>query len=165
MKLLKLALTIAFILINARLASAGITMSLDRDLVDFRIMEIGQTAEISDQGIYHNEVACTSTNNQTWYLKVHTVRPFTSGDGLRTIPNENFKWKVVGVVNGKGTVFNNINQPNSFTDTQGLVYTSDPLDNTGTEVKLQFRYILTIPKNQIAGNYTATVRWTMTEIL
>lgn len=142
---------------------AGITMSLDRDMVDFRTMEMGQTQEVSDQGVYHNEITLSSTNNQTWYLKTQIIRPLTSG--ANTIPNENFKWKVVEVVNGKGIVYNNINVANPFTDFKGLIYTSDPLDNTGIEVKIKFRYILIIPKNQIAGNYFGSVRWTMTELL
>ena len=158
-------LIIATILVLAAtgIAYAGITMTLDRDMVDFRTMEKGETREISDQGVYHNQVTCTSTNDKTWYLKVHTIRGFSSG--AHVIPNEHFQWKVVTVVNGKGIVNGNINQANSFQDMSSLVYTSDPLDNTGTEVKLQFRYILTVPKNQIAGNYFASVRWTMTELL
>jgi hypothetical protein len=144
-------------------SQAVITMTIDRAMVDFRIMENGQSTEVSDQGVYDNQVTCTSTNNVTWYLKTNLVRPFTSGPN--TIPNENFSWKVVNVVNGRGMVFNNLNAANSFTDARSLVYTSDPADNTGAEVRIQFRYLLTIPKNQIAGNYFATVRWTMNETL
>ncbi|MBI5144382.1 MAG: hypothetical protein HZA30_04880 [Candidatus Omnitrophica bacterium] len=161
MKIVPLTLMIIFTF--SGMASAGITMSLDRDMVDFRTMENGETKEISDQGAYHNELTCTSTNNKTWYVKVNTVRPFTSG--IRTIQNEYFQWKVVEVINGKGIVTNNINYPSFFRDIPSLVYTSDPVDNTGTEVKIRFRYILTIPKSQAAGNYFASVRWTMTELL
>lgn len=161
MKIIYFVLMIIFI--SSGTAVAGITMTLDRDLVDFRMMENGETREISDQGVYHNQLTCTSTNNKTWYVKVNMVRPFTAGN--RTIPNQYFQWKVVDVINGKGVVNNNINQPNSFTDSQGLVYTSAPLDNTGTEISLRFRYILAIPRNQAAGNYFATIRWTMTELL
>lgn len=144
-------------------AYAEITMSLDRDMVDFRTMESGQTKEVSDQGVYHNQITCTSTNNKTWYLKANTIRPLTFGSYM--IPNENFQWKVTAVINGKGIVANNINQLNAFTDTPSVVYTSASDDNTGAEIKLQFRYILTIPKNQIAGNYFSSIRWTMTELL
>ena len=138
-------------------------MSLDRDMVDFRTMENGQTAEISDQGSYHNQVTLSSTNNKTWYLKVNLIRPFTSG--VNTIPNEYFEWKAVDVITGKGIVTNGVNVPTPFRDAPSLVYTSDPVDNTGNEVNIRFRYILTIPKNQIAGNYFASIRWTMTELL
>ncbi len=151
------------ILMTCGMAMAAIDMSLDRDMVDFRTMEIGQTSEISDQGVYHNQLTCSSTNNKTWYLKVNMVRPFTSG--AYTIPNEYFEWKVVDVIDGRGIVTNGTNVPTPFRDNPSLVYTSDPLDNTGTEVKIRFRYILTIPKNQIAGSYFASVRWTMTELL
>lgn len=158
-----LAVVLIMIFSTAGVACAGISMSLDRDLVDFRTMESGKSAVISDQGVYHNELACVSTDNQTWYIKANMIRPLTSG--MNTIPNENFQWMVVDVINGKGIVFNNRNVPVAFSNYKGLVYTSDPADNNGASVKIRFRYILNVPKNQIAGNYFGSVRWTMTELL
>ncbi len=158
-----LLIAIASALAIPEVANAGITMTLDRDSVDFRTMENGQTAEISDQGVYHNEIVCTSTNNKTWYLKANLIRPLSSG--MYAIPSDNFKWKIVDLINGKGIIYNNINVATPFMGMPSLVYTSDPVDNTGTEIKLRFRYVLTIPKNQAAGNYFGSVRWTMTELL
>ncbi|MDP2912808.1 MAG: hypothetical protein Q8N91_02240 [Candidatus Omnitrophota bacterium] len=156
-------IVLSAVILPAQAAFAVITMTLDRDLVDFRTMESGQTVVISDQGVYHNEITCTSTNNQPWYLKANMIRPFTSG--MNTIPNEDFQWMVVDVINGKGIVYNNKNVPNPFTNFKSLIYTSDPEDNTGVEVKIRFRYILKLSKRQIAGNYFGSVRWTMTELL
>jgi len=161
MKILGIVLTILFSTVAS--VHASISMTLDRDLVDFRTMESGQTQTVADQGVYHNELTCSSTNNRTWYIKANMIRPLTSG--ANTIASENLKWMVVDVINGKGIVFNNRNIANPFSFAKGLVYTSDPADNTGTQVKLRFRYILAIPKNQTAGNYYGSVRWTMTEVL
>lgn len=161
MKIFTIILTI--LVSMAASAHASITMDISRDLVDFRTMESGQTQTIADQGVYHNELTCTSTNNRTWYIKTNIVRPLTSG--LNSIAPENLKWMVVDVLNGKGIVYNNRNVANPFSFAKGLVYTSDPADNTGNQVKLRFRYILAVPKNQVAGNYYGSVRWTMTEVL
>jgi len=144
-------------------AHAAITMTLDRNMIDFGNMNTGETKELAEQGVYHNEVTLTSTNNKTWYLKANMVRAFTSG--MNTIPAENFKWVVVSVDNGKGIVNGNVNNPTSFSTMPDLIYTSADTDNTGTVVKLKFRYILTIPKNQVAGGYDAVIRLTMIETL
>ena len=149
--------------VGAGVSHAAITMDLDRTTIDFRSLNTGQTSELADQGTYHNQVTCSSTNNKTWYLKAHLVRPFTSG--MNTIPAENFQWMVVSIGNGRGMVTNSINVPTSFSTIQSTIYTSAETDNTGTEVKIQFRYILTIPKNQVAGGYDAIVRLMMVESL
>lgn len=153
-----LALTLA-----GHSAQATLSMDIDVNNLDFRIMDPGQTYELADKGTYHNEVSCSSTNNRTWYLYAQAIRPFTSG--IRTIPIENFKWMVVSVGDGKGTLLNNVNIANPFTLTPGLIYTSDSLDNTGTVIRIRFRYVLTIPKNQVAGAYDSVVRFTMNEVL
>lgn len=151
------------VLVWAGEAHAALTMNLDRSQLDFRAVNPGDTVVLADQGVYHNIVTCASTNGKTWYLKAHMVRPFTCG--MYTIPGENFQWMCVSTGQGNGIVYNRINIANPFTSTPGLVYTSDSTDNNGKEVKLQFRYILTIPKNQVAGSYDSVVRWTMLEIL
>lgn len=164
MRKMKIAIIVlGFVVLACGMAHAAITMTLDWDMVDFRTMESGQTRDISDKGVYHNEIICTSTNNQTWYLKTNLIRPLTAG--MSTIPNECFYWMVVDVINGKGIVFNNRNILVPFTTYKSLVYTSDPADNTGTPVGLRFRYTLKLPRNQVAGNYVGSVRWTMTELL
>jgi len=144
-------------------ASASISMTIDRDMIDFRTMDPGETRELSDQGVYHNQITLSSTNNKTWYLKAHLLRPFTSG--ANSIPNQNFRWKVISIGSGRGTVYNNVNTENAFSNQPSLIYTSADSDNTGTEVVLQLRYILEVPKNQIAGNYDAVIRFTIIEIL
>jgi len=159
----RFAVVMMVLLVWTGAAHAALTMTLDRQQLDFRSGNPGDTIELADQGVYHNVVTCTSTNRITWYLKAHLVRPFTCG--MYTIPNENFKWMCVSMGQGNGTVFNRINIANPFTVTPGLVYTSDSTDNNGKEVKLQFRYLLTIPKNAVAGSYDSVVRWTMLEIL
>ena len=144
-------------------SSASISMTLDTNLLDFRTMNPGESRDLSDKGVYHNQLSLTSTNNKVWYLKTNLVRPFTCG--MNTIPAQNFQWIVVSIGNGKGYVTNNRNIPNPFTTFPSLVYTSADSDNTGTQVDIQFRYLLTIPKNQVAGGYDAVARFTMIEQL
>lgn len=144
-------------------AHAAISMTADRTTLDFRAVDPGSIVELADQGSYHNEITCTSTNNKTWYLKANIVRPFTSG--MNTIPSNNLKWIVVSAGDGKGTISGAINMPTSFTTIPSIIYTSVDLDNTGTAVKIRFRYQLVVPKNQIAGAYDAVIRLTMNELL
>jgi len=156
-------LILIVILTLSGISHAAITMSVDRDRLDFGTMENGQTKNLADQGVFHNQITCRSTNNITWYLKVNMMQPFTSGPN--TIPTDSFRWEVADVVNGKGIVTNNKNIETPFTNLKSLVYTSDTTDNNGTDIGLRFRYHLTIPKNQISGNYFSYIRWTMTELL
>lgn len=159
-----LIITIAAIsLVATHNVYASLTIDIDRNLLDFRAIDPGDSMEIADQGTYHNEITCTSTNNQTWYLKARLIRPLTYG--TYTIPNENFRWIVVSIGDGKGTLYNNLNVANPFTDMSQTIYTSADTDNTGTAVKIRFRYVVTIPKNQVAGPYDAVIRLTMNEYL
>lgn len=144
-------------------AYAVISMDVDQNMLDFRAVDPGSTIVLAEKGVYHNIITCTSTNNKTWYLKAHLVRPFTSG--LNTIQNENFKWECVSIGQGRGIVTNNINIPTPFTSMPSLIYTSADTDNTVTPVAMMMRYHLTIPKNQVAGAYDAVIRLTMNEIL
>ena len=144
------------------MADAAISMSLDKNMIDFRAMDPGDTREVSDQGSYHNQITCSSTNSRTWYIKAHMVKPFTYRQF--TIPAESLKWMVVSVGDGKGTVYNNLNTQNPFSTIPGTIYTSSDLDNTGREVKIQLRYILAVQKNQVAGAYDGLIRLTMTEV-
>ncbi len=157
------ALVLFAFIVTAGHAHAAITMTVDRNTLDFGAMNTGETKELAEQGVYHNEVTLTSTNNKSWYLKAHLVRPFTSG--VNTIPPENLQWMVVSVGYGRGIVYNNINVANPFSTMPSTVYTSAETDNTGTAVKLRFRYLLTVPKDQVEGGYSAVVRFTMIETL
>ncbi len=153
-----------FILYNTKESFGAISLSLDNSLIDFRAMDTGETMEVSDKGFYHNEITCSSTNDQTWYLKAQLIRPFQYG--MHTIPAENFEWVVVSIGGGTGVVNGDMNRPNSFSvSPTGLIYTSGAGDNSGNEIRIQLRYKLTVPKNSIAGSYNATIRLIMTEVL
>ena len=67
-----------FLLVAPTIAYAAISMSLDKNMLDFRTMNPGETREVADQGDYHNQITCSSTNSRTWYVKAHMIRPFTS---------------------------------------------------------------------------------------
>ena len=162
-KLSSIFIIIAVLFVNSPLSHAAISMSVDGIIIDFRITDPGQSKELYDKaGDYHTEVTCTSNNNRTWYLKAKIVTPLRSGPN--TIPMQNFKWKVTSVISGQGTV-NNINQFNEFSAVPVVIYTSDPADETGNQVKIRLRYGLTVPKNQITGTYNCILRFIMMETL
>ena len=134
----------------------------DTSLIDFGFMNIGESKELQEKGIYHNEVACKSDNAKTWYFKIQALDPLKSGEDY--IPYGSFVWKIVEVLDGDGTIYNKGNY-NTFSDVASLVYSSGPNDSGGREVSLRFKYSLSIPRNQVAGNYRTVIRYTMTEML
>ncbi|MFC1577021.1 hypothetical protein ACFL3N_01640 [Candidatus Omnitrophota bacterium] len=155
------AFAVAVMFFSSGAAQAVFQMDMDSNLVDFRTMDNGESRELADQGVFHNQFSCTSDNDRTWYFKSRLVRSFSSMGN--TIPDENFRWKVVSKGEGKGIVTNNVNTENQFTKDDRVIYTSAETDNTGTQVDLQLRYLLTIPKRQLTGSYDAIVRFTMIE--
>jgi hypothetical protein len=158
--LLIIILCIGFIFIN-KTADALFEVEVDAYSIDFGFMNISESKELQDKGLYHNEVSCKSDNARAWYLKIQSMGPLKSGDDY--IPYENFSWKAVEALNGDGVIYNK-DAYNSFYDIPALVYSSGVNDSKGSEVSLRFKYNLFIPKNQIAGNYRTIIRYTMTEM-
>lgn len=152
---------IGFIFTADTTAYALFEAGVDSYNIDFGFMNIGEVRELQEKGSYHNEINCRSDTGQAWYLKIQAVEPLTSGDDR--IPYEDFKWAVIEVIDGDGVIYNK-DMYNVFSDTPFLVYTSGPSDYTGAEVKVRFKYSLSIPRNQAAGNYRAVIRYTMTEV-
>ena len=134
----------------------------DNSIIDFGFMNISENKHLKEKGSYHNQITCTSDNDNTWYLKIHLAEPFNSGSAY--IPYESFQWRVTSVANGSGIVYNE-NEFRPFLDIPVAVYTSGPNDNSGTEVSIRFDYQLSIPKNQLPGNYRSAVRYTLSELL
>jgi len=124
-------------------------------------MQLGEEKTLADSGAYQNEVTCTSTDGQTWYLKVNLLQPLSSG--AETIPLEAFRWQLVSST-GNGTAANAF-QPRAFSLTPDLIYLSGPSDASGSPVRLQLKYILKIPEAQVRGVYQTTIRFTLTEML
>ena len=143
-------------------ACSGLTLTLDNNHLEFGKMNIGEWKEISKEGSYHNEVVCSSTNGKTWYLKINLLIPFSSDKNV--ISEENLKWKVEEVIGGNGVIFNE-DRFNNFSVIPQTVYTSGPSDNNSADVQIRFSYGLLVPENQINGNYSTLVRYTMTEAL
>ncbi len=142
-------------------AYALFELRADNNIIDFGFMNINEVKEIREKGTYHNEITCRSDTGNTWYLKIHLIEPLKSGGYY--IPFDNFKWRVVSVINGSGIVYNE-DVFRSFSDIPDLVYTSGPSDNSGSEINVRFDYQLSIPRNQPPGNYRTIVRYTMTEL-
>ncbi len=152
---------IGLIFIINKPAYAVFEIEVDSYGIDFGLMNIGETKEIQERGMYHNELTCKSDNAKTWYLKIQALNPLKSAEDY--IPYESFKWKVVEILDGDG-VYNKEGY-SAFSDIPSLIYTSGPNDTSGRQVKVRFKYSLLVPKNQVAGNYRTVIRYTMTELL
>lgn len=139
---------------------AAIEISTDHRQLFFGLMQLDEEKELAQLGTYHNQITCSSTNGNTWYLKINLLQPLTSG--AETIPLEYLKWQLTWT-NGKGTVVT----PYRFKEFRlfpDLVYVSGPDEATGNSVNFQFKYYLKIPENQISGAYNTVIRFTLTEI-
>lgn len=141
-------------------AYAAIEISTDHRPIFFGPMQLDEEKELAQLGSYHNQITCSSTNANTWYLKINLLQPLTSG--TQTIPLEYFKWQLTWT-DGKGTVVNPY-QFKEFRLFPDLVYISGQDEATGNSINFQFKYYLKIPENQVSGAYNTTIRFTLTEI-
>ena len=146
---------------GAASASAAMTLSSDQRPLFFGRMQPGESKELVESGVYHNQITCTSTNGRTWYVKVHLLEPLA--DGGATIPLDHLQWQVAGT-DGRGST-QHTHQFTPFQLTPDLVYISGADDASGTPVQVQFKYRLEIPETQVGGVYHTTVRFTFTEVL
>lgn len=155
------ALTLLFACILPIASFAAIEISTDHRPLAFSVMQLGEEKELAQLGAYHNQITCSSTNGNTWYLKISVLGPFTCGQ--ETIPLENFLWQM-SWTNGLGSTTNPY-QFKPFTVFPDLVYVSGPNEAAGGSVSFQFKYKLKIPEAQLSGIYSTTVRFTLTEIM
>lgn len=146
-------------------AYAELSISTDHRSLFFGIMQLGEEKELAQQGSHHNEVTCSSTGANTWYLKINLLQPLssTAAEAEEMIPVESFKWQFVWT-DGKGTA-PDAYQFKSFSLTPDLVYMSGPDEANGNSINFQFKYYLKIPESQTSGVYSTTIRFTLTEIL
>ena len=142
-------------------AWAGLTLSTDHRAISFGLMQLGEEKALAEAGSFHNEITVSSTNGQTWYLKISLLQPLTFGS--ETIPLEAFSWQLA-TTTGNGTVVTPF-QARPFSLTPELVYISGPNEAGGTNVRFQLKYLLKIPEAQARGLYQTTIRVTLAEIL
>lgn len=142
-------------------ADAILELSLEGNNLDFGFLNVGEEKELVDKGSYHQEVICKSTNNRTWNLNIYCLNPFATDK--YALAWENFTWTVTWT-DGKGTLIKEHDYV-PFSAIPSLVYISQGEENTGTAVKLQFKYRLRIPLNQPMGNYFTLVRFSLIEPL
>ena len=138
-------------------AFAALELTTDHRSLAFGLMEGGDEKTLTQTG---GEVTCLSTGGRTWYLKVHLLRPLTSGAG--DISPEQLSWQVVRV-DGTGTVASS-SDFRSFSLFPDLVYISGSGEGAGQPVRFQLRYRLQIPEAQPSGSYQAAIRFTLTEV-
>lgn len=132
-------------------------LSIDQGYIDFGKMKPGEIkGNIPPEGV---TVQAQTNNSKPWYLKICNSSPFTYGDEI--IPNNNFMWS--GWTDGSGKWYGTGN--NKMTTTPTLIYESAVSEYNnlpaGTSGHLKFR--LKVPDDQAPGNYTTTVKFTMTE--
>jgi hypothetical protein len=161
MKLIRFGIVIILITSFSFTSYAAIEISTDHRSLFFGLMQLGEEKELTQFSTYHNQITCSSTNGNAWYLKINLLKPLTSGE--ESIPLENFKWQLVWT-NGKGTVVNPY-QFRGFNLVPDLVYISGADEATGSSINFQFKYYLKIPEVQTSGVYNTTIRFTLTEIL
>ena len=140
---------------------AALEFSTDHRPVAFGMMRLGEEKILAQSGTSHNQITCSSTDGQAWYLKVNVLQPLSSG--AETIPLEQFQWWLTST-NGHGSEAH----PNAFTPFSLMpdtVYLSSPDEVSGTSVTFQLRYQLKIPEHQVSGVYSTTIRFTLTELL
>lgn len=142
-------------------AWAGLTLTTDHRSLVFGLMQLGESKELAQFGTYHNELTCTSTNGQTWYLKIQVLQPLSNG--AETMPAERMEWQAE-TPEGIGTL-QNPNHYTPFSVMPQLVYLSGPNEAGGGTIHLRLKYRLTVPEDQISGAYQATMRFTLTEVL
>ena len=132
-------------------------IGLNRTDIDFETMKPGETKyDIPASGI---QVTSKSNTGNKWYLFINSLSELKDGD--KYIDNDNFIW--YGWTEGKGTWFGT--GDNSMKLTPIMVYESsaDEGVNYPQGTNNFFKFKLTIPKNQIPGNYSSIIRFTITE--
>ena len=140
---------------------AALEFSSDQRPAAFGVMRLGEEKILAQSGSHQNQVTCSSTSGQAWYLKVNVLQPLSAG--AETIPLEQFQWWLVSM-SGHGTEAH----PETFTPFSLMpdaVYLSSADEASGTPVTFQFRYRLQIPERQRSGVYSTTIRFTLTELL
>lgn len=146
------------------ISEAALSLTTDHRPISFGVMELEEQKTLAQSGTYHNQITCTSTNGQPWYLKISVLTPFASVSSPgEMIPLEQLTWRVVWT-NGKGIVA----APHEFTPFSSapqLVYMSHPDEASGQPVSLQLTYALQVPEVQVSGIYQTTIRLTFTELL
>lgn len=142
-------------------ARAILELNIHGSSLDFGFMGVDEEKRLADEGTFHQEISCKSTNNRTWHLEVYCLEPLSSAQYV--IPEEYFRYSTVWT-NGKGNLINE-HQFVPLTTAPSLTYISQAEDNTGNEVKIRFKYRLHIPLNQPMGNYYTTIRFSLIEPL
>ena len=150
-----------FLLSWQTIVYAVLEISIDKQPLAFGFMQLGEEKELNQYGGYHQEIVCSSTDGNTWYLKINLLKPLSSGQDA--IPLENFKWQLV-YSSGKGRIAN-LYEYKEFSLFPDLVYISASDENAGESISLQFKYLLEIPEVQTAGSYNTVIRFTLTEVL
>ena len=143
-------------------AFAALGLSTDHRSLPFGIMQLGEEKILAQAGSFQNEITCSSTGGNAWYLKISLIQPLTSGGG-EAVPLDAFKWQLTRT-DGNGSVVTQ-SQFRPFSLAPDLVYISGPGEAAGASIHFQFRYSLKVPDAQTTGVYSTTVRFTLTEIL
>ncbi len=102
-------------------------------------------------------LSCSTNNNTPWSLNMKVISELTSG--VYTIPNEAFKWN--GSSGGSGTFYSGA----GYIGTEPFTFYEAGPDEfvTSAPVEAFLNFYVDVPQNQVAGSYTTTLVFTMTE--
>jgi len=132
-------------------------ISIDRTDIDFGDMRPGEAKyDIPATGIKINSK--TNTGNK-WYLLVNDLTELRSGD--RFIDNKYFSW--YGWTEGQGKWFGTGENQVSLVPFTVYESTVDEGINLPDGTNNFIKFKLDLPKDQPAGRYETTVRFTLTE--
>ncbi len=156
-------LTLAIIIVVAREGRATFNITANNSLNFDSNMEPGSTHYLNES------VGIKSDQSAVYYFKISVIHPMTNGvNQSYTIPNSNLLWEVNSLSGEHGTLNHAMAVYQAFIsappENPDLVYTSDPAD-INNSVNVGFIYKLIVPLGQLAGTYTTTITYLLTESL
>ena len=137
-------------------------MDIDKSVISFGRVLPGEWKNLGE-GSYYNQVTCQSNNGKIWYLLISLSSPLTGARHNEKIPANKLKY-MPGWTNGTGTVHDQYTFKEFGTE-DSYVYTSNVEDAIANPLYIQFQYGVNVPDNGTADDYSATVVYTMMEML
>lgn len=164
-------------------ASAYLTLDiLDTTSISFGALDPGEFKEIPSGAGYANRVKVVSDSAVPWTVSIRDTAPLTrTGGSSRTIANTYFKWlsTYAGKWDSGSSTWWDLTSGLDHQPTDGYVefssaagenfYTSGRVsgkndsNNAYDGTEIGFKYAIQPPEDQMAGTYTTTIVYTLTQ--
>jgi hypothetical protein len=156
-------------------------LSIDTNSIPFGSVKPGEFKELtkgpqSGTNNYWNQATCKANTGNKWYLKIQATGPLISGSNQMNVSVCKWLSTYAGIwVDADSASYDLSDGLNhsptggyvDFTQSPELVYTSgldpDYNDTVSEGTQVQFQYAIQPPSDQLPGNYTSTIRFTLTE--